>query len=219
MSIMSAEAPPKLDRRIVRTRTALREALIALIQEKGFESISIHEIADRANVNRATFYLHYRDKEDLLTRSMQDVYQDLVYQSEQIDQLDGHYAGDVVVFNHVRDYIGFYKVMLGSKGVASYMHTILTFIANVSIAPLQSLEMIQQGKPNSDLVATAYVYAGAIMGFIKWWVEHDMPYPPKQAALVAQGLAIFGCSWGLNWDLSVLPKPQPNPQPTDAPCE
>jgi AcrR family transcriptional regulator len=215
MPIKTPEAPPKQDRRIVRTRTALREALIALIQEKGFEAISIHEIADRANVNRATFYLHYRDKEDLLTRSMQEVYEDLAYQSARIDERSGYYQGDEVVFNHVRDYIGFYKVMLGSKGVASYTNNMIAFIAKMSIAPLQSLEMIQQGKPNSDLVATAYFYAGAVMGFIKWWVEHDMPYPPKQAALVAQGLAIFGCSWGLNWDLSVLPKPQP----TEAPCE
>src|SRR6266545_463064 len=56
----------RTDRRIQRTRQALHTALLELTREKGYDSISIEEITDRANVGRATFYLHYKDKEDLL---------------------------------------------------------------------------------------------------------------------------------------------------------
>jgi AcrR family transcriptional regulator len=54
------------DRRIQRTRQLLRGALFSLIQEKGFEPLSVQDIIDRANVGRATFYAHFENKEDLL---------------------------------------------------------------------------------------------------------------------------------------------------------
>lgn len=54
------------DRRVQRTQQLLREALFALIQEKGFEKLSVQDIIDRANVGRATFYAHFDNKEDLL---------------------------------------------------------------------------------------------------------------------------------------------------------
>ena len=56
----------QMDRRIQRTRQLLHEALIELIQEKGYEAVTVQDILDRANLGRSTFYLHYRDKEELL---------------------------------------------------------------------------------------------------------------------------------------------------------
>src|SRR5512138_500847 len=56
----------KIDRRIQRTRQSLRAALFDLMKAKSYDAISIEEITERANVGRATFYLHYKDKEDLL---------------------------------------------------------------------------------------------------------------------------------------------------------
>ena len=54
------------DRRIGRTRQVLKEGFIAVMREKGFASVSVKDIADRANVNRGTFYIHYPDKYMLL---------------------------------------------------------------------------------------------------------------------------------------------------------
>ena len=54
------------DRRVRRTRAALRDAFLALVSEKGYEKITIQDILDRADVGRSTFYVHYRDKEALL---------------------------------------------------------------------------------------------------------------------------------------------------------
>ena len=62
---MPQPAKEKTDRRIQRTRQSLRTALLTLIKEKGYDAISIEEITERANVGRATFYLHYKNKEDL----------------------------------------------------------------------------------------------------------------------------------------------------------
>src|SRR6476660_467523 len=63
------------DLRVRRTRKLLIQALIELTIEKGFAAITVQEIADRAMVNRATFYRHYRDKHDLLEAYMREVYE------------------------------------------------------------------------------------------------------------------------------------------------
>ena len=60
------EGPVKQDRRVGRTVTSLRKALTELILEKHYDSITVQDIIDRANVGRSTFYTHFRDKEDVL---------------------------------------------------------------------------------------------------------------------------------------------------------
>ena len=70
----------KVDRRIRRTRNQLGQALRELIIEKSYEAITIQDIADRADVNRATFYLHYGTKEELLVTSLTEIFDELVVQ-------------------------------------------------------------------------------------------------------------------------------------------
>lgn len=56
----------KLDRRVQRTRALLNHALMSLVQEKGYDAITVEDITERANLGRTTFYLHYENKDDLL---------------------------------------------------------------------------------------------------------------------------------------------------------
>ena len=58
----------KVDRRVLKTQESLKKAVIALMTEKNFDDITIQDIADRANINRGTIYLHYQDKYDLLDK-------------------------------------------------------------------------------------------------------------------------------------------------------
>jgi len=60
-----------LDRRVSRTRTALYDAIVALMREKPYAEIGVQEIVERANVGRSTFYAHFRSKDELLTRSLE----------------------------------------------------------------------------------------------------------------------------------------------------
>ena len=66
------------DRRVQRTRQALREALLSLMKEKDYNAITVEEITARANLGRTTFYLHYKDKEALLLEKFADLIQELV---------------------------------------------------------------------------------------------------------------------------------------------
>ena len=58
----------KVDRRVLKSQQSMKKAVIELMTEKNFDDITIQDIADRANVNRGTIYLHYQDKFDLLDK-------------------------------------------------------------------------------------------------------------------------------------------------------
>ena len=62
-----------LDLRVIRTKTAIRNAFVELIEEKGFDAITVKDITTKANINRGTFYTHYLDKFDLMTRCQEEI--------------------------------------------------------------------------------------------------------------------------------------------------
>src|SRR5690606_30540096 len=66
------------DRRIQRTRKLLRESMLQLFLERGYDDISIQDVTDKANLGRATFYLHYREKDDLLADVMRWQFEEFV---------------------------------------------------------------------------------------------------------------------------------------------
>src|SRR5271157_6403217 len=112
---------PKSDRRSLRTRKMLWEALIALIQEKEYSEITIQDIADRANVNRVTFYLHYRDKKDLLVSNVEMIFKDLTSKITPLTgenfRLDVPPEGMTVVYRYLAETVKFYLIILGENGI------------------------------------------------------------------------------------------------------
>ena len=77
------QAKEKLDRRVRRTRRALREAMRDLMSEKGYDQVTIEELTEKADIGRTTFYLHYSAKQDLLLEQFDELLGQLV------DQLSG----------------------------------------------------------------------------------------------------------------------------------
>ncbi|MBM7651138.1 AcrR family transcriptional regulator [Neobacillus cucumis] len=61
-----------MDRRITKSQEAIKKAVTELMSEKSFDDITIQDIADRADVNRGTIYLHYMDKYDLLDKMIEE---------------------------------------------------------------------------------------------------------------------------------------------------
>src|SRR4026208_715870 len=70
-----ADSKKKTDARVRRTRDALGDALVALMQEKPFDAITVQEVLDRAHVGRSTFYSHYSDKDDLLMSDAEEFFE------------------------------------------------------------------------------------------------------------------------------------------------
>jgi AcrR family transcriptional regulator len=77
-TVQSGNAAESTDPRILRSRQMLMEALLRLLDRKEFDDISIQEIADESSLNRATFYLHYPDKNALLQAMTAARFRDLI---------------------------------------------------------------------------------------------------------------------------------------------
>ena len=71
---MSSFPEEKIDPRVKRTRALLEQAFLQVTGEKGFQAASVQDIAERAGVNRATFYAHFADKYALLAHSMRQLF-------------------------------------------------------------------------------------------------------------------------------------------------
>ncbi|EGL16391.1 MULTISPECIES: TetR/AcrR family transcriptional regulator [Paenibacillus] len=189
----------KLDPRVVRTRLMLRDALIALIGEQGYEKITVQDIANRAALNRATFYLHYRDKQDLMEQSMDDTLKELVdglrplFEDASEFRFDGGkpHPTFVWLFEEIARHAQFYRVVLGEQRMPYFTRGLTDVITGFvtkgvgTIAP----EERQLAVPREMLVS--YVVS-AILGVILWWLQSGMPYTASYMAEKLMRLATRG---------------------------
>jgi AcrR family transcriptional regulator len=168
------------DRRRQRTQTALREALIALILEKGYEAITVQDIVDRADLGRATFYLHYpAGKDELLLQIMEDVQQGILAKARLLDPAAP--PPSLYAFQHASENADFYRAILGGGGAGG----LLTRFQQSTVAGvLERLKQIippeRQAQASLEMIAT-YV-TGALNALLIWWLENDQPFPPEEMA-------------------------------------
>ena len=176
----------KLDPRVIRTRQLLRDALVSLIAEKGFDAITVQDIADRATLNRATFYLHYQDKHDLLIKSLHDAIDELMADigpTEENVQLvvDGPQRPIVRVFHHVAQHARFYQVMMGAEGVPAFIAGVRDYIAEITLHWLTILQPLPE-KSIVPLEIVAISLSWSLLGVLIWWLDHNMPQSPEYMA-------------------------------------
>jgi AcrR family transcriptional regulator len=177
----------KLDPRIERTQEALRVALMALIEEKGFDSISVQDITDRARLNRATFYLHYKDKQDLLVRASETAFDRLVAEAGPIDRGNLDYQKPprqvVLLFEHLAENRGFYRSVLGVPGEPAFAARMHDYIVTFTRRRIDSLHAIYPAAvPVLDDVFIAEFVTGALLGIVIWWLNSDLPHSPEYMA-------------------------------------
>ena len=162
------------DRRIQRTRHMLSDALFALIVERGYDAITVQDITERANVGRATFYLHYKDKEELLSASLKQLVNELTRYVEPNSGSPATYKTlSVRVFQHIAQHHDLYHALLGESGppiISIRMKRYLTvLIQNYVITPL-----IARGKAGVDPELLAAHAAGSLLALLVWWLDHNL---------------------------------------------
>lgn len=178
----------KKDRRVRRTRRRLRDALIELILEKGYDKVTIQNITDTADLSRATFYLHFTDKDELLANSLEEMFDELVDSVKdlmlrrKLELIEGD-APSLPAFKHVAEYSDLYKSLMGDKGVSSVINRILDYIARVGEEQYRLMVTDEEEKNLPvpiDIMARHM--AGALFSMLSYWLEQDMPYTPEEMA-------------------------------------
>ena len=169
----------KTDARVRRTRDALGDALIALMQEKAFETITVQEVLDRAHVSRSTFYTHYSDKDDLLMSDSEEFFEALsMALSAHGDKSDRVFPVQEF-FNHLADVQPFYKALVKSGKFQENMELARGHFARGIERRLSELPRAKS-IPANERSAIAFTHAGALLSLLAWWLDRGMREPPEQ---------------------------------------
>jgi AcrR family transcriptional regulator len=183
----------KLDPRVVRTRHVLRDALMALIPEIGYDAITVQHLTDRARLNRATFYLHYRDKQDLLAHIIQDVLDELTHTPHYMHIVDPSDTRRLFTyyFDHVAKHAAFYRVMLQEASVAPYVQQMQSHVEDIARRWLTS-ERVKNGQMLTPRELFISFIGSAYFSIIKWWVINNQPYSSEYMATQFMRLTLGG---------------------------
>jgi AcrR family transcriptional regulator len=194
----------KTDRRIQRTRQALRKALLELIEEKGYNFISVEEITQRADLGRATFYLHYKDKEDLLIDEFNEMLNERARTLAEIPfsawlpdlENQAHTTEDktasplLLIFQHIANHADLYRILPKNKK-ADRIFGRIRKISTQAITEFMQTKVKNDPTPilfevPIDLLA-AY-FSGALLSCVNWWLEQDLSYTPEEMTRMFQRL-------------------------------
>ena len=174
----------------------LQHALNSLILKKRYESITIKDICDTANVGRSTFYAHYTDKDDLKRKGFEPLRRLLI--DRQMNSLamsgnikDRSFGFSLAMFEHARDHKDHYRALVGGRGGTVSLGTIRQVLSDLVRDEL----VVIPGKKSADTIprelAIQY-FVGAYMAVLTWWLDGGAKLPPQRIDAIFRRLATEG---------------------------
>jgi len=174
------------DSRTIRTKLAIREAFLRLLQEKRLNKITISALTKEAQVNRVTFYLHYADINDFLDKLVDELIQELYdfllplygkpykrgYELEAMTNL----------VQYIADHHHVYRPMLVTNDVPTFTPKLMDFFRE--LMHNHSKDAQARAVPNLEIKSEIEIWYGlsALIGTISYWLAEDMPYSPEYLA-------------------------------------
>jgi AcrR family transcriptional regulator len=183
------------DRRIQRTRKALIDSLRELIFEKGYDDISIQDITDRANMGRATFYLHYGEKDDLLSDLLHNVVREFIDSTPEILKDYWNLQSTIAtqkIFEFAASQYDLFRKAIFSKGSFVAMIHLQIAIREIISANLNSEMKNKNLEPVLPQGFIENYYSGALVALILWWLNAEMPYTPAEMAEMYRKITLEG---------------------------
>lgn len=164
------------DRRVRRTRDALGDALIELMREKPFKRITVQQVLDRAQVGRATFYAHFRDKDDLFLSDAEDFFSH-VAQLPMRSPASRRIAAIAELFDHVAESQEFISALAAS----GRLHDVMEIGQECFARGIEKkLAAIGPEMPATRRRALSQALAGAMLALMRWWIV-TVPRQPAPA--------------------------------------
>lgn len=182
------------DRRVQRTQQLLRAALFSLIQEKGFETLSVQDIIDRANVGRATFYAHFDNKEDLLVSGFDGLREALkdrqrVALSRRSGVEDRLFAFSRELFAHANEHRDVFRAMAGKQSGAAIQQLLHKLLLDLVRDDMKAA-LPRANAGSSTTEALVQFIAGGFFGLLIWWLGGKMRLSVEEVDSLFRKLAI-----------------------------
>lgn len=174
-------AHKETDRRVVRSKTAIKETLLSLMEQKSFSDISITEIVETANYNRGTFYAHFENKDALLADVISELIEELIasfrapYENVDIFRMDELGAHSVAIFEHIYGRRDIYSTLFRSETLPVIKEKMLSAVGRLMTEDLKPADEVSS-TINPEL---SIVYSlNALMGLVFHWIEGGFAYSP-----------------------------------------
>lgn len=173
------------DKRVERSKAALKSTFLELLGNKSFDHITISEIAETAGYNRGTFYAHFKTKEALLDEMVSETLQEMIrqirypYRKDNVVDLHNLSAEDISLFTYFIQNAHLYKIFLSSNSPTDFRHQMASAIEELFISEYD------YKLPATSILEPKWLYvyrAHGLAGLIIRWIEEDFPDPPLQMA-------------------------------------
>jgi AcrR family transcriptional regulator len=163
---MGVSTPKISDRRVRRTREALRDAFMSLLLERDWDQLSVQDVCDRANVGRSTFYTHFADKEELVVGGFEDLRRMI---RAGIAGPAG--AGPALHFvrgilEHAAEHRRLFQALMGKRSSQVVLRRVRELVVSLVREDLTALR-----HPGPLLEPTIHFVAGAFIDLLTWWLE------------------------------------------------
>ena len=178
---MSGKSPPtrKLDRRVRRTRNALGDALIALIQERPFQDITVQDILDRAQIGRSTFYAHYRDKDDLFLSDVEDFLELMSNQLLRQNEASNRIVPVRELLTHFAQRRPLLTALIEADKLRDFLELGHGYFARAIDRRLGDVAETRAMLAH-ERAAMSQAFAGAFLSLATWWMREPSPATPEE---------------------------------------
>lgn len=185
------------DRRVAKTKAALRGALTALMEERGLDAISVGDLCSAADITRATFYNHFKSKEDLVESVEDEILAELEAIQARLSTLNMVEAASCVkrkrplpilvdLFDYLRSQGDFLCAVMGPGGDARFERRLRDRVCTTLVQSV--LHKRYREHPTAFVNYYVVFYASAYLGVVEQWLETGMRESSGQMARVAQRL-------------------------------
>ncbi|WP_379692234.1 TetR/AcrR family transcriptional regulator [Mediterraneibacter gnavus] len=171
----------KVDRRVIKTRRQLKKGLAALMKEKSVNQITVKELVEEVDINRSTFYLHFKDIQDLL----REIEENMEAQIKRAIEEHPIVSGNENAFYFIEDMFRVLdeereisKALIGPNGDMGFIHRIERIIKENSKG---TLEKMFPGKKEDLKYFYAFCLSGCL-GLVKVWLNEGEEKSPEEMA-------------------------------------
>jgi len=168
----------KPDERVRRTHQRLGFALLALIQEKSYGEVTVRQILQRAKVGRSTFYLHYRDKNDLLLSQLEKFSEIMSTALSVRKECSSRVVPVEEMFAHIAEQMPLYRALKRADRLNDFFELAQVYFARgIAQRLAESGRLAKCSKREMEIRATAL--AGSLLSLLRWWLDRGTKEPPK----------------------------------------
>jgi AcrR family transcriptional regulator len=194
------------DRRQRKSRAALQQALLTLIASKPYDAITIDDVTATADVARATFYAHYRDKATLLEEANRELIQELTDRVDVVGARGAVYTAAAVlaVFEHAREHSDLYRLVIsGAGGAAVRSELVRSFEASAGDV-LSRMAAGSERVPRQPLDIVVRSFVGGLLLTVESWLAEARPASAQDIAVQFLNAQAHGVEWSLGFALGEM---------------